>query len=123
MIRLSILAGAAAVASLLAGSAAAKPAAPNDQARAQADAAQRDASASPRPGYSAHMDPADKQRQLWFKGLAAYEARYGSGSYDAYARTHPEVSTVIVTPAGKVEGRGSTTVLEAPEPPVYDTGR
>jgi hypothetical protein len=123
MIRLTILAGAAAVASLLAASAAAQPAAPNDQAQVKAADAPREASASQRPGYSAHMDPADKQRQLWFKGLPAYEARYGSGSYDAYARTHPEVTTVIVTPAGKVEGRGSTTVLEAPEPPVYDTGR
>jgi len=144
MTRLSILAGAAAFAGLLAGTAAAQPADPNYQAQVQdyqarqqqyqgqvqaydqkkqaydqkkqAYDAQRDAYARQRAGYRAQKDAADEQRQLWLEGLAAYEARYGRGSYDEYARAHPDV-TVVVTPAGKAEGRrGSTTVIETPPP-------
>jgi hypothetical protein len=142
MIRLSILAAAAASAGLMAGAAAAQPTDPNYQAQVQdyqarqqqyqgqaraydqkkqAYDAQRDAYARQRAGYRAQKDVADAQRQFWFEGLAAYEARYGRGSYDEYARAHPDVTTVVVTPAGKAEGRGSTTVIEAPPPPVYPT--
>ena len=133
MIRLSILAG---VAALLAGSAGAQPADPGYQAQVQdyqarqqqyqgqvqtydqkkqAYDAQRDAYARQRAGYRSAKDEADAQRQIWLQGLAAYEARYGRGSYDEYARAHPEVTTVVV-PAGKAEGRGSTTVIETPPP-------
>jgi hypothetical protein len=147
MIRTSILTGAAALASLLAlstwaGPAAAQPADPNYQAQvrdnearqkqyeqqlqayhqkqeaydAQRDAyaRQRDAYARQRAGYRSEKDAADEQRRLWLQGLDAYEARYGRGSYDEYAHAHPDVTTVVVTPAGKAEGRGSTTVIETP---------
>ena len=131
MIRMSILAGAAALASLLASPAAAQPADPNYQAQVQdnqarqqqyqeqrqayeqkqqAYDAQRDAYARQRAGYREQKDEADAQRQLWREGLAVYEARYGRGSYDEYARAHPDVT--VVTPAGKVEQRGATTVIE-----------
>lgn len=134
MIRLSILAGAAALA--VAGAAAAQPADPNYQAQVQdnqarqqqyqdqlqayrqkqeAYEAQRDAYARQRAGYRAQKDAADEQRRLWLQGMAAYEARYGRGSYEVYARAHPDVTTTVITPAGKVEQRGSTTVIETPE--------
>lgn len=137
MIRLSILAGAAALAGLTAQPAAAQPADPNYQAQVQdyqarqqqyqgqvqvydrkqqAYDAQRDAYARQRAGYREQKDAADEQRRLWFQGLAAYEARYGRGSYDEYAHAHPDVTTTVVTPAGKVEQRGSTTVIETPPP-------
>jgi hypothetical protein len=137
MIRTSMFAGAAVLASLVAGSAAAQPADPNYQAQShdyqarqqqyqqqlqsyddkkQAYDAQRDAYARQRAGYRDQKDAADEQRRLWFEGLAAYEARYGRGSYDEYAHAHPDVTTTVVTPAGKVESRGSTTVIETPAP-------
>ncbi len=136
MIRLSVLAGGAALAGLLALSAAAQPADPNYQAqvqdnqarqqqyqeqlraydqKAQAYDAQRDAYAQQRSRYRSEKDQADEQRSLWLQGLAAYEARYGRGSYDEYARAHPDVTTVVVKPAGKAEERGgTTTVIETP---------
>jgi hypothetical protein len=145
MIRLPILAGAAALAGLMALPAAAQPADPNYQAQVQdyqarqqqyqgqvqayerkqqtyekkqdAYSAQRDAYARQRAGYRDQKDEADAQRQLWLQGLAAYEAKYGRGSYDEYAHAHPDVTTVVVTPAGKAEGRGSTAVIEAPPRP------
>lgn len=138
MIRTSMFAGAAALASLVAASAppaAAQPADPNYQAQVQdnqarqqqyqqqlqtydqkkqAYEAQRDAYARQRAGYRSEKDAADEQRQLWLQGLAAYEARYGRGSYDEYAHAHPDVT--VITPAGKVEQRGRTTVIETPPP-------
>jgi hypothetical protein len=143
MIRLSVLASAAALAALMALPAAAQPADPNYQAQVQdnqarqqqyqqqvqtydqkkqAYDAQRDAYARQRARYRDQKDVADAQRQLWLQGLAAYEARYGRGSYDEYVRVHPDVRTTVVTPAGKVEERGSTTVIETPPPPTYRTG-
>jgi hypothetical protein len=137
MIRLSILAGAAALAGLTALSAAAQPADPNYQAQVQdnqarqqqyqqqlrsydqkkdAYDAQRDAYAQQRSRYRSEKDQADEQRSLWLQGLAVYEARYGRGSYDEYAHAHPDVTTVVVKPAGKAEQRGSTTVIETPPP-------
>jgi hypothetical protein len=133
MIRLSILAGAAGLA--LAGAAAAQPADPNYQAQLQdnqarqqqyqdqlkayrqkqeAYDAQREAYARQRAGYRSDKDAADAQRRLWLQGLAAYEARYGVGSYDEYARAHPDVTTTVITPAGRAESRSSTTVIETP---------
>ncbi len=133
MFRLSILAGAAALA--IAGAAAAQPADPTYQAQVQdnqarqqqyqdqlqtyqqkqeAYDAQRDAYARQRAGYRSQKDAADEQRALWLQGMAAYEARYGRGSYKEYSRVHPDVTTTVITPAGKVEGRGSTTVIETP---------
>ena len=133
MIRLSMLAGAAVLA--MAGAAAAQPADPGYQAQVQdsqarqqqyqdqvqaydqkqqAYDAQRDAYARQRAGYRVQKDEADAQRALWLQGLAAYEARYGGGSYAVYARVHPDVTTTVITPAGRVESRGSTTVIETP---------
>jgi opacity protein-like surface antigen len=133
MIRLSILAGAAVLA--MAAAAAAQPADPNYQAQVQdnqarqqqyqdqlqsyqqkqqAYDAQRDAYARQRAGYRSEKDAADEQRRLWLQGLDAYEARYGRGSYEVYARAHPDVTTTVITPAGKSESRSSTTVIETP---------
>jgi hypothetical protein len=137
MIRLSVLAGAAALAGLTALPVAAQPADPNYQAQVQdnqarqqqyqqqlqaygqkkdAYDAQRDAYAQQRSRYRSEKDQADEQRRLWFEGLAAYEARYGRGSYDEYAHAHPDVTVTVVKPAGKAEQRGSTTVIETPPP-------
>ena len=138
MIRLSILAGAAALASLTALPAAAQPADPNYQAQVQdhqareqqyqeqkqaydakkeayeaqkdAYAAQKDAYARQRAGYRERKDEADAQRELWLQGLAVYEARYGRGSYEEYRHAHPDIT--VVTPAGKAEQHGRTTVIE-----------
>ena len=132
MNRLSILAGAAILAT--AGAAAAQPADPGYQAQVQDNQArqqqyqdqlqsyqqkqqvyeaQRDAYARQRAGYRSQKDAADEQRELWLQGLAVYEARYGRGSYEVYHRAHPDVT--VITPAGKVEQRGSTTVIETHE--------
>ena len=137
MIRLSVLASAAALAGVMALPAAAQPADPNYQAQVQdnqarqqqyqqqvqaydqkkqAYDAQRDAYARQRAGYRDQKDEADAQRDLWLQGLAAYEAKYGRGSYDEYAHAHPDVTTVVVKPAGQAEKRGSTTVIETPPP-------
>ena len=134
MIRMSIFA-AAAFASLTAASAYAQPSDPSyqaqvqdnqarqqqyqDQLRAydqkqQAYDAQRDAYARQRAGYRAAKDAADEQRLLWLQGLAVYEARYGRGSYEVYRRAHPDVTTTVITPAGRVESRTTTTVIETP---------
>jgi hypothetical protein len=136
MIRTSMFVGAAALASVATLSlgalpVAAQPADPDYQAQVQDHAAreqqyqqqvqtyeqkkqaydaQRDAYARQRAGYRAQKDEADAQRQLWLDGLEVYEARYGRGSYDEYAHAHPDVT--VVTPAGKVEQRGRTTVIE-----------
>jgi hypothetical protein len=107
MIRLSILAGVAASAGLLAAAAAAQPADSNKPAQVQSNQARQPA------GDSAQKTPADEQRQLWLQGLAAYEAKYGRGSYDEYLTAHPDVASSAVKPAGKVEQRTTTTV----EPP------
>jgi hypothetical protein len=133
MIRFSIFVGAAALA--LAGAVAAQPADPNYQAQVQdnqarqqqyqdqlqtyqqkqgAYDAQRDAYARQRAGYRLQKDAADEQRRLWLQGMAVYEAKYGHGSYEDYRRAHPDVTTTVITPAGKVEERGSTTVIETP---------
>jgi hypothetical protein len=135
MIRTSIFAGAAALASLVAVAAAAQPADPGYQAQVQdnqarqqqyqrqlqaygqkkqAYEAQRDAYAQQRSRYRSEKDEAAEQRRLWFQGLAADEARYGRGSYDEYAHAHPDVTTTVVTPAGRAESRSSTTVIETP---------
>jgi hypothetical protein len=133
MIRLSILTGAATVAGVWALSAAAQPADPNYKAQVQDNQArqqqyqgqvqaydkqqqtydkQQQTYARERAGYRDQKDAADEQLNLWRQGLAAYEAKYGRGSYDEYAHAHPEVTTTVVTPAGRAEGRGSTTVIE-----------
>jgi hypothetical protein len=133
MIRLSILAGAAALA--IAGAAAAQPADPNYQAQVQdnqarqqqyqdqlqsyqqkqqAYDAQRDAYARQKAGYRDAKDTADAQRALWLQGMAVYEAKYGRGAYEEYRRAHPDVTTTVVTPAGRAESRGDTTVIETP---------
>jgi len=136
MIRTSIFVGAAgAFASLVAASAAAQPADPNYQAQVQdnrarqqqyqqqldayhqkqdAYEAQREAYARQRAGYRSEQDQAAEQRRLWLQGLDAYEARYGRGSYDEYAHAHPDVTTTVITPAGRAESRSSTTVIETP---------
>jgi len=137
MIRLSILAGAAALA--IAAAAAAQPADPTYQAQVQdnqarqqqyqdqlqtyqqkqqAYDAQRDAYARQRAGYRAQKDAADEQRALWLQGMAIYEAKYGHGSYEVYRRAHPDVTTTttVVSPAGRVESRSTTTVIETPAP-------
>ena len=135
MIRLSILAGAAALA--MVSAAAAQPADPSypaqvqdnqarqqqyqDQVQAydqkqQAYDAQRDAYARQRAGYRAQKDDADAQRALWLQGMAVYEAKYGHGSYVVYQRAHPEVTTTVIAPAGRAESRSSTTVIETPAP-------
>ena len=135
MIRLSILAGAAALALALAGAAAAQPADPSYQAQVQdnqarqqqyqdqlqsyrqkqeAYDAQRDAYARQRAGYRSQKDAADEQRAIWLQGMAVYEARYGHGSYEEYRRRHPDVTTTVITPAGRAESRSSTTVIETP---------
>jgi hypothetical protein len=136
MIRTSMFAGAAgAFAGLVAVSAAAQPADPNYQAQVQdnqarqqqyqqeldayhqkqdAYEAQREAYARQRAGYRSEKDQAAEQRRLWLQGLDAYEARYGRGSYDEYAHAHPDVTTTVITPAGRAESRSSTTIIETP---------
>ena len=76
--------------------------------------AQRDAYARQRSRYRSEKDEATAQRELWLQGLDVYEARYGRGSYDEYRHAHPDIT--VVTPAGKVEQRGRTTVIETPPP-------
>ena len=128
MIRLSILASAAAFAGLTSLSAAAQPPDPNYQAQVRDNQARQQqyqqqvqsydqkqqAYDAQRDAYARQQAAADQQRQLWLQVLQAYEARYGRGSYDEYATAHPDVTTTAVTPAGKVEQRGSTTVIETP---------
>jgi hypothetical protein len=111
MIRLSILTGAATVAGLLAFSAAAQTANPGHEAKG--GQAQREASARQPADSQSEQAATDEQRILWMHGLEVYEAKYGSGSYDAYARAHPEVTTVQVTPAGKEVHRGTVRVIES----------
>jgi hypothetical protein len=114
MIRLSILTGAATVAGLWALSAAAQPAAPNDQAQGQNTQARQPQYQGQRTGKVSDKDAAaDPQRQLWLQGLAPYEAKYGRGSYDEYAHAHPDVTTTVA-PAGKVEQRSKATASETP---------
>jgi hypothetical protein len=142
MTRNTILAGAVALASLMAGSAMAQPADPNYQAqqqdyqakqqqyqnqlqahdaaqqaysdKQQAYDAQKDAYARQRAGYRASRDTYDEQRALYLLGRIQYEAKYGKGSYDTYTRTH--TTTTVVGPAGNVESRTKTTVIEKTRP-------
>ena len=128
MTRLSIFAGAVALASLLAGSAMAQPADPNYQAQQQDyqakqqqyqdqlqahDAAQQ-AYSDKQQAYDAQKDAYDEQRALYLLGRIQYEAKYGKGSYDTYTRTHS--TTTVVGPAGNVESRTQTTVIEKTRP-------
>ena len=53
----------------------------------------------------------DEQRKLYLLGRAAYEEKYGPGSYDVYTRTHT-TTTTVVSPAGDVESRTKTTVIQ-----------
>jgi hypothetical protein len=142
MTRTSIIAAAVALAGLSAVGAKAQPADPNYQAQsqdyqakqqqhqqqqqdyqAQKQAtdraqerydAQRDAYARQRAGYQAKQDDYAEQRRLYLLGRAAYEAKYGVGSYDVYTRTHT-TTTTVVSPAGTVESRTKTTVI-TPKP-------
>lgn len=132
MNRMSIIAGAAALASVAALGARAQPADPNYQAQRQdyeakqqqyqdqlqqyrqsqaAHAQQQEAYDAKRAGYRASQAVYAEQRRLYLLGRAAYEAKYGPGSYDEYTRTHTTTTTVI-SPAGTVESRTKTTVLE-----------
>ena len=139
MTRMSILAGAAALASLMAWGAQAQPADPNYQAQQQDyQAKQQDYQAqqqqyqnqvqtydqkqvahaqavqsydAQRAGYQAKQADYAEQRRLYLLGRAAYEDKYGPGSYDVYTRTH-STTTTVVGPAGDVESRTKTTVIE-----------
>lgn len=132
MTRISILAGAAALASLMAWGAQAQPADPNYQAQQQDyQAKQQDYQAqqqqyqnqvqthaqaegaydAQRAGYQASQAAYAEQRRLYLLGRAAYEDKYGAGSYDVYTRTH-STTTTVVSPAGDVESRTKTTVIE-----------
>jgi hypothetical protein len=143
MIRTSILAGAAALASLVAWGAGAQPADPNYKAQQQdyqakqqqyqaqqqqyqnqvqtydqkqADHAQaQGAYDAQRAGYRESQATYAEQRRFYLLGRAAYEAKYGPGSYDVYTRSH-STTTTVVNPAGDVESRTKTTVIETPKP-------
>lgn len=84
-----------------------------DQYQAKQDAYkdQKDAYAQQKAGFRAKQDVYDAQRALYLLGRAKYEERYGSGSYDEYTRTH-STTTTTVSPAGNVESRTKTTVIE-----------
>ena len=142
MTRIPMLAGALAFASLMAGGAMAQPADPTYQAqqqdyqakqqqyqdqlqahdaaqeaysdKQQAYDAQRDAYARQRAGYRVSQEVYADQRRLYLLGRAQYEAKYGPGSYDVYTRTH--TTTTVVGPAGNVESRTKTTVIEKTRP-------
>jgi len=143
MIRTSILAGAAALASLMAWGAQAQPADPNYQAQQQeyqakqqdyqaqqrqyqnqvqtydqkqaAQAQAQGAYDAQRAGYRVSQATYAEQRRIYLLGRAAYEEKYGPGSYDVYTRTH-STTTTVVGPAGDVESRTKTTVIEKPRP-------
>jgi uncharacterized protein HemX len=72
---------------------------------------QKDAYAQQRAGYRASQDVYAEQQRLYALGRAEYEARFGAGSYDVYTRTHTTTTTTI-SPAGTVESRTKTTVIE-----------
>lgn len=138
MIRASLLVGAA-LASLVAWGANAQPADPNYLAQQQdyqakqhdyqaqqqqyrnqvqaydqkqvAHAEAEQAYDAQRSGYRASEAAYAEQRRLYLQGRAAYEAKYGPGSYDVYTRTH-STTTTVVSPAGDVESRTKTTVIE-----------
>jgi hypothetical protein len=74
-------------------------------------AAQKDAYAQQKAGYADKQQVYDEQRRVYLLGRAEYEAKYGAGSYDVYTRTHT-TTTTTVSPAGNVESRTKTTVIE-----------
>ena len=101
---------------MAAAAARAQPADPNYQAQARDYQAkqrqyehQQQQYQEKQDNYAAQKDVYDAQRRLYLLGRAEYEAKYGAGSYDAYARTHT-TTTTTVSPAGTVESR--TTVIE-----------
>jgi len=73
--------------------------------------AQKDAYARQRANYRDKQDLYAEQRRLYAIGRAEYEARFGPGSYDVYTRTYVTKSTTV-SPAGDVETRTKTTVIE-----------
>jgi hypothetical protein len=75
--------------------------------------AQKDAYARQHAAYRDRQETYQDQRADYAAARAAYDARWGAGSFDTYVRTHTTTTTTY-SPAGDVESRSQSTVVESP---------